>query len=613
MVIGQGRLRIVSLTMLLGVLGLLVGTSLQGQLGVARAGLEDSDPLTPRGLENIVAFTRLLGYVRYFHPSDQAATTNWDRFTVEGIRAVESVPDAQELARTLDGLFNPLAPTVRVFLAGQRPPLPQELNPPANTQNLQVAMWYHVGLGTPDVPPDVYRSERRFYDAPNGRIPSGVHDPRQPFSAELGGGVASLVPLALFAVERTTLPAVDLPPRPPSIPLSARDRATRLAAVAIAWNVPQHFYPYFDVVDTDWPGALREALQQAAIDRDEVEFLRTLQRLTAQLQDGHGWVSHDADPNTHAPPVRLDWVENQVVVAAVASQQEGISDLKAGDLLLQVEGRPVEERLREVEELISSATPQFKRYNGLIYILAGPRGTELEVTAQTPGQLSRTFRLRRTVSPWLLYPEPRPSEKIKALRPGLLYVDLDRMSDADVERALPQLGGAQGIIFDMRGYPPARGFRMIIQRLINRPVRTAQFLVPVITYPDHEQIREFEDGSWEINPAGELWRAKVAFLTDGRAISRAETYLAFIEYYRLGEIVGGPTAGTNGNNNYIRLPGEYKVSFTGMKVLKQDGSRHHGVGIQPTVTVQRTLRGVAEGRDEVLEKGIELLGFQPTL
>ena len=38
--------------------------------------------------------------------------------------------------------------------------------------------------------------------------------------------------------------------------LSAEDRATRLAAVALAWNVLQHFYPYFDVVQTDWPGAL---------------------------------------------------------------------------------------------------------------------------------------------------------------------------------------------------------------------------------------------------------------------------------------------------------------------------------------------------------------------
>jgi C-terminal processing protease CtpA/Prc len=44
-----------------------------------------------------------------------------------------------------------------------------------------------------------------------------------------------------------------------------------------------------------------------------------------------------------------------------------------------------------------------------------------------------------------------------------------------------------------------------------------------------------------------------------------------------------------------------------MKVLKHDGSQHHGVGIQPTVPVQRTIPGVAEGRDELLEVAIEVV------
>jgi C-terminal processing protease CtpA/Prc len=41
-----------------------------------------------------------------------------------------------------------------------------------------------------------------------------------------------------------------------------------------------------------------------------------------------------------------------------------------------------------------------------------------------------------------------------------------------------------------------------------------------------------------------------------------------------------------------------------MKVLKQDGARHHGVGIQPTLPVARTRRGAAEKRDEVLERAL---------
>jgi C-terminal processing protease CtpA/Prc len=60
--------------------------------------------------------------------------------------------------------------------------------------------------------------------------------------------------------------------------------------------------------------------------------------------------------------------------------------------------------------------------------------------------------------------------------------------------------------------------------------------------------------------------------------------------------------------NVIRLPGGYAVRFTGMKVLKHDGSRHHGVGIHPTVPVSPTITGVRAGRDEQLEKAIEIVG-----
>ena len=96
-------------------------------------------------------------------------------------------------------------------------------------------------------------------------------------------------------------------------------------------------------------------------------------------------------------------------------------------------------------------------------------------------------------------------------------------------------------------------------------------------------------------------------MTGGEAISAAETLMGIAEHHRLGAIVGGPTAGTNGNVNILALPGGYRVAWTGMKVTKQDGSRHHGVGIRPTIPVSRTLKGVIAGRDEVLERAVEVV------
>ena len=83
--------------------------------------------------------------------------------------------------------------------------------------------------------------------------------------------------------------------------------------------------------------------------------------------------------------------------------------------------------------------------------------------------------------------------------------------------------------------------------------------------------------------------------------------MGIVEHYKLAEIVGQPTAGTNGNVNPFTIPGGFTIVWTGMRVLKHDGSQHHGVGIQPTIPASRTIEGIVEGRDELLEVAIDSL------
>jgi C-terminal processing protease CtpA/Prc len=83
--------------------------------------------------------------------------------------------------------------------------------------------------------------------------------------------------------------------------------------------------------------------------------------------------------------------------------------------------------------------------------------------------------------------------------------------------------------------------------------------------------------------------------------------MGIVEYYKLADMVGTTTAGCNGNANYIDLPGGFQVMWTGMKVLKHDGSQHHLIGIKPTYPVEKTIEAVKEGRDEYLEKAIEVI------
>ena len=556
--------------------------------GAARA-------VTPRGLENLVAFTRLFGVVRHFHPSDEAAGAEWDAVAVNGIDAVEGAKDARELAARLSDVFLPLAPSLRLFPTGAAPQ--GTFARPAEAQAVMV--WEHTGFGTKQATRSMYTSKRlrRRVDGTYARYPN----PLQPLQLDLGGGVSAAIPLAVYADASRTLPR---PARPaaayPEATYTGNDRATRLGAVVMLWNVLQHFYPYFDVVEVDWPAELKTALRAAGTDRDEQAFLQTLRRMVAAIDDGHGLVWHASLQGRAGVPLLWRVVGNSLVVTTVGPSVSGVS---AGDEVVAVDGKPALEALREIETRVSGATPQWRRFIALHELGAGVAGTNVSLTLRNPDGTTRSVALPRVAAREPLR-EKRP-EQIAALKPGLWYVDLGRATDAQFEAALPKLAAARGIVFDLRGYPRVGSKQL--RHFIDTPAQSAQWLIPILRRPDRVGVEWPARGRWDLKPAQPSLPKNRVFLTDGRAISYAESWMGIIEAYKLATIVGETTAGTNGNINSFSLPGGYRVVFTGMKVLKHDGSRHHGVGIAPTVPVSPTLEGIRAGRDEQLEKAIAIL------
>jgi C-terminal processing protease CtpA/Prc len=555
-------------------------------------------PLTEQGMRNVIAFTRLLGYVRYFHPSDQVATADWDRFAIEGMRRVEPCEGPQQLADALGALFRPVAPTVQIFPNGTQPATPAGLVPPTGAVRLKVVSWRHQGVGLGNGP-SPYRSERVYVDWSGT---AGASDPDQLFSADLGAGVSARVPLKLYAdAAGTLLASTEGLKFSGHEGISGNDRSTRLAAVALAWNVFQHFYPYFDVVETDWPRALVTALTTAATDADERAFIDTLNRLVTALHDGHGRVAHPRlVDRSHGLPLAWALVEDKLVITHVVGQAAD-AGFKPGDAVVELDGESIDKIVARMRTLISSATPQYRRHVLANQLRLGPDGSVVRLKVESPDGKQREGVLRRIAKD--AADEPRPAT-VAELEPGISYVDLNRATEVDFKLALPRLAEAKVVIFDLRGYPQMFEF---LDHLSDQTMLCAIWQVPITTKPDRLGVAEYDtSGRWDVTPKSPRLKGHFIFLTDGRAVSAAETLMGIIEAYRLADIVGEPTAGTNGNVNPFTVPGGYVLTWTGMRVLKHDGSRHHGVGILPTHPVSRTIKGITERRDEFLEKALEL-------
>jgi Periplasmic protease len=761
------------------------------------SGTSANEPAEPNEkIQNLRAFAKLYGYVRYFHPSDAAAEVNWEKLAIHGVRQVRDAGSRAELRSALDSLFTPIAPTIQLYETGEKPPASPDVLSPADTAGLNLVAWQHKGLGlhtrgpyksarlhrqmeqvessggpgfgtviqsvdaTPhrgkqvrlraavqaevsgagnqaqlwlrvdragdkrgffdnmrdrpitepswetyqitgtvaedaerivlggflrgrgtaqfdafrlqvrdssgaawtDVPlenagfeggaageppagwrgrPDRYAFRTKQGDPAEGQqflsvasvtsmVPVGAEGlfEARPAAGEtvtkpLGRGLSAQVPLALYSNDKQTLRPDDA-----SSPerlyealdavqmrrLSAADEALRLADVAIAWNVFQHFYPYFDVVDANWDQVLTRSLRRTEADTSSRDFLRTLRRMLVPLKDGHGRVSHPADSLTAGLPLQFDQIEGNVVVVDTASYADTRSCARPGDVLTSLDGTPIEETLQAKKRYISGS-PQWRTVRALQQLGEGRPGTTarlelrregqvVECQVSRPGDSSTHRRGRRQ-----LQAEPRP-DSIDVLPGGTHYVDLTRVGMDALQPHLDTLAQAEAVVFDVRGYPEG-GNQELLQHLSPDTLRSAHFEVPKLIYPDQQQVAGYTGGRWTLPPETPQFSGEVAFLTDARAISYAESVMGIVEHYDLGTIVGQPTAGANGNVNPVSLPGEYTVYWTGMRVQKHDRSPHHLVGVRPDAEAKRTIEGVRSGRDEVLQTALRRLTGSP--
>ncbi|MEK7485804.1 MAG: S41 family peptidase [Planctomycetota bacterium] len=423
---------------------------------------------------------------------------------------------------------------------------------------------------------------------------------------EILPGLWCQFPLALYSDEQKTLgsnPEYPVEKLQQSMKhfkpayFSATDENVRLGNIIISWNIMQHFYPYFDVLSLDWLDILRKTLLRTFQDKTEKDFYFTLSQFIAKLQDGHAMVYHSFLRSEAILPIKVCWIENQLVITVSRNSAK----FKPGDVLVSIDQKDAKTVLFDLEEYVSGSK-QWKREIALMSLFRGPEGTPCKVQIQREGKILEVEEFRYFRGDL----RENPRESIEKLDPDIYYVNLDQATMKEISAVLPDLAKAKGIVFDLRGYP--NGNHQILSYLLKEADTSQQWMqIPLLIYPDQKNRVGYAFSGWSLPSLTPQIQGKVVFLTNGKAISYAESFLSFVEQYHLGEIVGSTTAGANGNVNSLNLPGGFSISWTGMRVVKQDGTQHHLIGISPTVPVERTIEGVKNQRDEYLEKALELI------
>jgi hypothetical protein len=424
---------------------------------------------------------------------------------------------------------------------------------------------------------------------------------------DLGSGLKARVPMALSetqAVEdvtrASTLAALRAAVASVAESAETPDVDTRVADVVVAWNVFRHFYPYWPESGVEWDGRLRSQLALASDATTRAAHREAMRLLVADARDGHGQVVDARSSEARGVlPVRLGVIEGQVVVTATGVAAEA----PVGAVVSTVDGVPATQRLAEAMRL-ASGTTQWKQTRALQEIATCPIGAVNLMIDAGAGPKASSLRCEAKQVPT----EKRP-EAITEVTTGIWYVDLTRARMPQITPVLDKLAGATGVVFDLRGYPTEAGAQ-ILPHLIGTSEADRWMHVNKIIGPNGESAG-WESFGWNLKPQNPRVGGKIVFLTDGRAISYAESVLGYVADRKLGTIVGGATAGANGNVAAFVVPGGFRILFTGMRVTGHDGQRpHHLVGVKPDVPMEPTLAGLRTGRDDVLDRAVALIRGQ---
>ncbi len=422
------------------------------------------------------------------------------------------------------------------------------------------------------------------------------------------------------------------------------DKNLRLLALYRYWNVIQYFFPYKYLTDKEWDEVLKEYIPVFINAKTALEYQLAVLQLAAETNDTHARLLMGANETgflrgtRYAPlrtneidslrgtkyaPFRVRFIENKLTVSGYFKPElKETAGLETGDFITRINGKTIEYIIDSIKAYYPASNEAARGYymatdlvrsnNNSIHIVYNSSGTikQKELTMYERSDLNMD--------------EPNSKLSYDSIMINndsefIGYITLETIKDSEIPQIKKSFMNAKGIIIDIRNYPASfvcfslgefftpkrKPFAKFTTANLNNPgefyfSRSVPFLNN--KSKNHNGLYDFK-----VYKSENYFQGKLVVIVNEATISQAEyTAMAF----RAGDnttIIGSQTQGADGNVSLIPLPGGIKSGFSGIGVYYPDGRETQRIGIVPDIEVKPTIQGIREGRDELMEKAIELI------
>lgn len=392
-----------------------------------------------------------------------------------------------------------------------------------------------------------------------------------------------------------------------SYPTPQMDSGLNLLTLFRLWNVIEYYAPNRSLTLHPWDEVLSTYIRLVGAETDPVRFSRLYFRLIRELNDGHAYAPIEMLFGQRMLPVWPLQAEGRLFVG-----YSGDSLLERGDEVVAIDGEPISERLELLREYASRSNEASLRQALRYYGLCTRRDTA-EVVRRRAGACD-TLRVATvpygSVSP-LYDPAQLVQPPFRLLADSVGYIYAGTFSREHLAQVVQTLPRTRALIIDLRTYPLKVDGALIA--LIGQSLRTESVVVrqalyqtlalPGLFYRQEQWL--FEDFGEVAARCTEPYKGRVILLVDEMTQSNPEFQAMAFQSCPQTLTIGSPTSGANGSIVWIPLPGQL-TSFSGVGTLYPDGTQPQTVGVRLDIEVLPTAEGLQAGRDEVLERALEL-------
>lgn len=386
------------------------------------------------------------------------------------------------------------------------------------------------------------------------------------------------------------------------------DAGFRLLSLYRYWNIIQYYFPYIYLIEEDWNLVLEEFVSKFLNAKTESEYTLAVLELITRVQDTHASIDRKNESvkkifGDRKSALKLSFVEGKAQIIDYYNKDYGKeSGLQIGDIIESINGVSINQII-EKQSKYTPASNQATKLRNIARNLLKSNDGQLQIDYSRNGEKGRKSVTTYSSEELDIQAQAKDTS-FKMINTDIAYIHNGVLKRAHLPIIWEEIKNTKGLIIDCRNYPSDFPIYDVSKLLMEKAIPYVMFTNPQIESPGHFVFKK----TLSVGKKNKgYYKGKIVILINEISQSSAEFHAMAYRVHPNATVIGSTTAGADGNISNFYLPGGIKTRITGIGVYYPDGGETQRIGIIPDIEMHPTIKGIREGRDELVEKAIEVI------